>query len=98
VGTTIPELQEKLRDAAEMLKAIAHPIRLDIVISLENYEMNVNTLVDTLEIPQAKLSKHLAILHANHIISLRRDGRSHYYSLKNPELAAQLTALVSDRL
>ena len=98
VSEQISGLNEKLASAANALKALAHPIRLDIIISLENYEMSVNALVDTLEIPQAKISKHLAILHAAHIIALRRDGRKHYYRLKNPELSNNITALVSDRL
>lgn len=94
----IPSLQSKLHNAAATMKALAHPIRLDIVISLENYEMNVTTLFETLEVPQAKLSKHLAILLAAQIISLRREGRNHFYKLKNPELANQLTSLIADRL
>lgn len=94
----LSSLQSKLLDAANTLKALAHPIRLDIVISLENYEMNVTSLFETLDVPQAKLSKHLAILHTAQIISLRREGRNHFYKLKNPELANQLTSLISDRL
>ncbi len=98
MSTEKSNLDANISSAANVLKAFAHPIRLDIIISLENYEMSVNTLVDTLEVTQAKLSKHLAILLAAHIIVLRRDGRKHYYSLKNPELCKQITSLVSDRL
>ena len=98
MSSKLTHLDEKLASAAHMLKSLAHPIRLDIVVTLDSYEMNVTTLCETMEIPQAKLSKHLAILHAAHAISLRRDGRSHYYRLKNPELAKQIIALVAERL
>lgn len=91
-------IQAKLISAAAALKALAHPIRLDIIISLDNYEMSVNTLVEVLEIPQAKLSKHLAILRCAQIVDVRADGRTHFYRLKNPELTKQIIQIVSDRL
>jgi DNA-binding transcriptional ArsR family regulator len=91
-------LNQNLHTAANALKALGHPIRLDIVISLENYEMSVNTLVEVMETKQYALSKHLKILLDADIIKLRRDGRTHYYSLKNPDYTNLITQLVAERL
>ncbi|HEX2953538.1 MAG TPA: metalloregulator ArsR/SmtB family transcription factor, partial [Bacillota bacterium] len=54
---------ELLTAKAELLKSIAHPIRLCIVKGLiEQGECNVNTMQDCLQIPQSTLSQHLAKL------------------------------------
>ena len=92
------DLDKKLTAAVLELRALAHPIRLDIVISLESYDMSVNTLVEVLEIPQPKLSKHLAILLAANIVTMRKVGKSHVYGLKNADRAKQIIQLVADQL
>ena len=52
----------KLIQASEMLKAIAHPIRLAIVQLLENDKrMSVTAIHETLNIEQAVASHHLNI-------------------------------------
>lgn len=92
------DLDKKLESAVHELRALAHPIRLDIVISLESYDMSVTTLVEILEVPQPKLSKHLAILLASDIVTMRKEGKSHVYSLKNADRAKQIIKLVANQL
>jgi DNA-binding transcriptional ArsR family regulator len=82
------DLDEKLAAAVHELRALAHPIRLDIVISLESYDMSVNTLV----------YKHLAILLEAEIVTMRKVGKSHVYGLKNADRAKQIIQLVADQL
>ena len=93
-----PTLEENIANAAKALKALGHPTRLDIIISLENYEMSVGTLSDILEIDQSTVSKHLKILLDAGVLKLRRDGRAHFYQLKNPEYTGLITKLVAGRL
>ena len=60
---------------SELLKAIAHPVRLKIVIGLINdNECNVNVMVKKLGIPQSTVSQHLGILRTRGIIKPRKDG------------------------
>jgi ArsR family transcriptional regulator len=50
----------KYNEQAEILKVLAHPIRICIVKGLlEKGECNVSFMQDCLEIPQSTLSQHL---------------------------------------
>ena len=92
------ELHNNILNATGVFRALAHPIRLDIIITLASFDMSVNSLAETLELPQPKLSKHLAILSQADLIQMKAQGRSHIFSLKNPELISSLIDLISDRL
>lgn len=94
----IPELSSKLSAAAAALKAIGHPTRLDIIISLEAYEMDVTTLTRLTGTKQYDLSKHLAVLSEAGFVTVRKAGRTHYYRLTDPSYADKVTNLIADRL
>jgi ArsR family transcriptional regulator, arsenate/arsenite/antimonite-responsive transcriptional repressor len=60
---------------SDILKALGHPIRLKMVCGLiDNYECNVNKMVEELELPQSTVSQHLAILKNKGIIAFRKEG------------------------
>lgn len=89
------ELKE-LEGAAELLKVLAHPVRLCIVKGLaEKGECNVSHMQNCLSLPQSTISQHLGKLRAAGIIKGRRDGVEVYYSLVNP-LAEQVIRAVSE--
>ncbi len=71
-----------------MLKALGHPDRVRLVEELGQREKDVQTLSDTLGVRQARVSQHLAVLRATHIVEDRRDGRHVLYRLAKPALAA----------
>jgi ArsR family transcriptional regulator len=68
---------------SEFFKALAHPIRLKVVIGLlERNDCDVNTISSNLKVPQPTVSQHLGLLKNKGIIGLRKDGlRSCYYVL-----------------
>ena len=71
-----------LDDTVEILKALAHPLRLSISLGLaEKKECNVNTMVDRLGVPQATVSNQLAILRKAGVIRNERKGTTVCYSL-----------------
>ena len=79
---------EKLESASEMLKAIAHPIRIAIVDMLnENKKLNVTEIYEALEIEQAVASHHLSILKNKGVVISERYGKNCIYSLKFPRLS-----------
>lgn len=57
-----------------ILKALGHPIRLEIVNNLMKDECNVNNMVKRLGIPQSTVSQHLRILQDKGIIKPRKEG------------------------
>ncbi|HLU85108.1 MAG TPA: metalloregulator ArsR/SmtB family transcription factor [Vicingaceae bacterium] len=78
----------KLYQASEMLKAIAHPIRLAIVQLLENNQRkSVTEIHETLKIEQAVASHHLSILKNKGVVSMDKEGKHCYYYLKHQRLA-----------
>lgn len=74
-----------MEKASELLKAIAHPIRLEIIDLLSNKKrLNVTEIFTTLGIEQAIASHHLAILKTKGVLHCDRNGKNCHYSLKNP--------------
>jgi ArsR family transcriptional regulator len=66
---------------AEILKVLGHPIRLKIVAGLISQACNVKKIWECLELPQATVSQHLALLKNKGIIEGERDGVEVYYSV-----------------
>ncbi len=63
----------------EMLKALAHPARLKIVVGLLKNECNVAQIQKVLGLPQSTISQHLRILKNAGIIKGRREGTKTCY-------------------
>jgi Predicted transcriptional regulator len=61
-------------DKSEMLKAIAHPVRLCIVKGLMENQCNVTKIQECLCLPQSTVSQHLTKLRAAGIIEGDRKG------------------------
>jgi DNA-binding transcriptional ArsR family regulator len=82
---------------AELLKAIAHPVRLCIVRGLlREGESNVNRMQACLSVPQSTLSQHLAKLRSAGLISARREATEVFYRVTDPEIHKVIIALFSD--
>ncbi|UCH51894.1 MAG: winged helix-turn-helix transcriptional regulator [Chloroflexota bacterium] len=71
---------------AELCKTFADPKRLIIINQLREGETTVNELARVIELPQAVVSRHLAILRDKGVVQHRREGTSVYYSLSNPKI------------
>ncbi len=75
---------EILEQKAEILKAIAHPVRLCILRGLvKSGPSNVGSMQTCLDIPQATVSQHLAKMKAVGIIKGKRKGTQVIYRLTN---------------
>ena len=79
---------DKLEKVSNMLKAIAHPMRIAILSLLENEpKMTVSDIHKKLGIEQASTSHHLGILKDKGVLVSKRDGKYSYYSLKHENFA-----------
>lgn len=73
-----------LEDATEILRAVAHPIRITIIDLLkENTKLSVTEIHKELSIEQAIASHHLRILKDKNVLNADRDGKNTFYSLKS---------------
>ncbi len=79
---------EKLEGAANMLKAIAHPMRIAILNMLESgNKMTVSEIHQQLGLEQSSTSHHLGILKDKGILSSKREGKNTYYFLRHENFA-----------
>lgn len=85
---------EKLERAANMLKAIAHPVRISIIGCLDNgQKLTVTEIHKQLGIEQANASHHLGILRDKGVLSSKREGKNIYYYLRHETLKVLLTCV-----
>ena len=66
------ELAYKIK--ADFFKALAHPVRLQIIELLKSGEKNVGSIMKALSIQQSSLSRHLTILREAGILKSRQQG------------------------
>lgn len=86
-----PELDQ----AAAVFAALAHPVRLRIVCGLLDEECCVGPMTECLELPQAFVSRHLAILRDAGIVESAASGRRREYRVVHPLAGAVVAALQS---
>jgi DNA-binding transcriptional ArsR family regulator len=84
---------KKYEGTAEILKAIAHPVRLCIIKGLMNKECNVSHMQECLGLPQSTVSQHLSILRAKGIIKGERSGLEITYNVVNEDVKKIINAL-----
>ncbi len=77
---------ELYRLKASLCKTFADPTRLIIIEELRNGEKSVTDLTTALEIPQAVVSRHLAILRERGVVQTRRVGTSIFYRLTSTKI------------
>jgi ArsR family transcriptional regulator len=80
----------------ELLKAIAHPIRIRILEELVKGVKCVSDLEEFLEIRQPNISQHLTLLRHYGIVDYYMDGRLRCYFLVNPLIPDLLELLKKD--
>lgn len=85
---------DQLEQAVNMLKAIAHPMRISIINLLEDgRKMTVTEIHENLKIEQSTTSHHLGILKDKGVLSSKREGKNTLYFLKNQNLSKILDCI-----
>jgi ArsR family transcriptional regulator len=88
----------RYNDAAQMLKTLAHPVRLCIVNGLlHKGECNVSYMQSCLGAPQSTISQHLQKLKMAGIIEGRRNGLEIYYQVKDDRVKELIKALFDEK-
>jgi len=68
----------------DLLKVIAHPVRIKILEELTQGVKCVSDFEDSLDISQPNVSQHLTVLRTNGLVDFFIDGRLKCYFLKEP--------------
>lgn len=78
----ISKMDEKeLESLTQVMKALAHPMRLKILCNLRKGPTNVSELERLVKANQAAVSQQLSILRLNGLVSAKRENGFVYYSL-----------------
>ncbi|KGO12266.1 ArsR/SmtB family transcription factor [Clostridium botulinum] len=87
----------KYNDIAELLKVLAHPVRICIVKGLlEKGECNVSHMQNCLDIPQSTISQHLQKLRSAGIIEGDRNGLQINYHVSNKKAEQLIKILLNE--
>ena len=87
--------REVLDTAGDLLRALAAPVRIAIVLQLRESSRCVHELVDALGVPQPLVSQHLRILKAAGVVAGERSGREVLYRLVDHHLVHIVVAAVT---
>jgi DNA-binding transcriptional ArsR family regulator len=81
-------MTKPLSSTVDVLKALAHPVRLRILAMLRGGELCVCQVTAVLELAASTVSAHLAILKRAGLVEERKDGRWVFHRLAEGEAAA----------
>jgi len=78
---------DALKSAADCLRILAHPNRLQIVqMLLTGNKYSVNEIAEACELAQPTTSEHLRLMQRCGFLASVRDGRTVYYEIAEPHL------------
>lgn len=92
-GSTLPHPatdlppKEVLTGTGDLLRALAAPVRIAIVLQLRESARCVHELVGALGVTQPLISQHLRVLKAAGVVNGERSGREVLYRLVDDHLA-----------
>lgn len=85
---------DKLQSSSDILRALAHPLRLKILEFIDKNEaINVNKIYNTLRLEQSITSQHLRILRMAGLVTTSREGKFIHYSIDYDKLENTVGAI-----
>jgi ArsR family transcriptional regulator len=60
---------DKFQVAANLLKALSHPLRLELVCGLRHQPCTQTFIADTLGLPQSTVAQHLKVLRSEGLVT-----------------------------
>jgi DNA-binding transcriptional ArsR family regulator len=82
-----PRPAHTLAEAGDLLRALAAPVRIAIVLQLREHDRCVHELVEALGVAQPLISQHLRVLKSAGVVHGERHGREVVYRLVDEHLA-----------
>ena len=77
-------LRHRFERAARVLKALAHPLRLEVVCGLRHEPCTQTFIAETLGIPQSSVAQHLKVLRSEGLVKTERRGVEVFFSVADP--------------
>lgn len=83
MASKLMDREEDIQQAAQAIKAIAHPLRLKILCVLGDQEISVQDIVEQVGTSQSNISQHLAILRDKGVLATRKDANRVFYRISD---------------
>ena len=80
----------ELAEVSDFMKCFSNPLRLNIILTLEEGEKPVNEIVEETGAKQCYVSQQLNYLTLRNILERRSEGHHVYYSLKMKNVVSML--------
>jgi DNA-binding transcriptional ArsR family regulator len=85
--------EQQVELVTELLKSIAHPIRMKILCFLTEGEKNVGEIEQQFGSTISNISQHLTVLRKANIIDRRKEANFMFYSLKDNNILKLMETL-----
>lgn len=75
-------IDESITKAAEIMKALGHPTRIEIILLLsksKNGKLHVKQIHENLGLTQPETSRYLTVMKNASVLSCEKDGSNSYY-------------------
>jgi DNA-binding transcriptional ArsR family regulator len=84
-----------MREFLAIMKALADPNRLRVVVALRGRELCLCQVVELLGLAHSTVSRHMSILQQARLVDARKDGRWNYFRLaEDPDRPEAVQAAV----
>ncbi|MGD9684151.1 MAG: ArsR/SmtB family transcription factor [Candidatus Obscuribacterales bacterium] len=91
--TSMGEREKLVKFKADFLKALANPLRIQIIDELRDGELTVTELKEKLNKELPNISQQLSVLKTRHLVVSRKQGNNTYYSCTDPAVFKVLDAI-----
>ena len=79
---TLPIDYSKSKIAASVMRALSHPLRLEIIAFIDNKKsVKVHDIYTSLHLDQSIASQHLKIMRDADLVNYERNGKEKHYSV-----------------
>ena len=92
-GLDLSLVRTRAEEVSGLLKLLSHPNRLLVTCELAGGELAVSQIEARTGVAQPNLSRDLARLRAEGIVTTRRQSKQIFYSLTDPRIIAVMSAL-----
>jgi ArsR family transcriptional regulator len=84
---------QHIDEMTQLLKAMAHPIRLKILCLLQEGEMSVGDIRDMVATTHANISQHLSVLRHQGVIDFRKDANFIYNRISDERIVELIAVM-----
>jgi len=83
---------DNIENASKELKAIAHPLRLQILCFIGKKEVSVQDIVASVGTSQSNVSQHLSVLRAKGVVATKKISNRVFYRVESATVLQMMGA------